>query len=355
MRRLGILTGGGDAPGINPTIKWVVKHALDERVADEIVGIHYGYKGLLTKDVVLLTEKNVRTWDRDGGTNLGSSRTNLFNDDGIDKSEEAIGNIATLGIDKLIAIGGEDTLSAAYRLFQKGVRIVGIPKTIDKDVLGTDYTLGFATAVEELRQLINKLRNPAGSHGIIYMVETMGRHAGHLALYSGMAGAAAVILIPEYDFDIHQVTERLRERRKNGARYDIVVVAEAAKPIGKSEITADSKTCGYGHIPLGGIGALLAKEIERLTGYETRDNKPGHVQRGERPNFYDVIIGRLFGIGAVELLKKGEFGRMISYKDGRISDTPLEEVTHGWKLVDVERHYDTKRLTAKRTSDFSLF
>lgn len=356
MKRLGIITGGGDAPGLNPAIKWVVKGALDGKVATEVIGIRMGWKGLLEVDTTPLDEQIVRRWDRDGGTNIGTARTDPFDVDGEDKSDELLSNSSNLGLDAVVAIGGEDTLSAAYRLYKKGLNVVGIPKTIDKDVRGTDYTLGFAAAVEEVRQLINKLRKPAGSHQIIYVVEIMGRHAGHLALYGGMAGAAAVILIPEYPFPLELVASRLQERKIRGARYDIVAVAEGARPKGGKEVADESKIDGFKHKRLGGIGDYLAKEIERTTGFETRDNKPGHIQRGSDPNFYDVLMGRFFGLHAVELIRNRQYGQMVSLREGRISTTPLEEVTLGLNLVNVETQYDTQRLTARRTaSGFPLF
>ena len=357
MAKLGVLTSGGDAPGLNPAIKWVVKHSLDDRVADNVIGIKYGWKGILDAvDVVSLNEQTVRTWDRDGGTHLGSSRTNPFDSQGKDKSEQLLRNVDSLGIDFLIAMGGDDTLSVAAKLHQKGVKIVGIPKTIDGDVRGTDYSLGLASAVEKNRQVLNDLRNPAGSHGIIYIVEVMGRDTGHLALYSGIAGAAAIILIPEYPFALDHVALRSKERRKNGARYDIVVVSEGAKTKEGTEIGKEPTADDFGHKLLGGIGDYLAEQIQKLTGYETRGNRPGHVQRGAPPNFYDVIMGRLFGIGAVELIKDRRFGYMVSLKEGKISATPLEEATKGKKFVDVDRQYDTQKLNAKRSAfEFPLF
>lgn len=354
MAKIGILTGGGDAPGLNAAIKWVVKHSIDEGLANEVIGIKYGWKGLLTLDTLQLNERVVRTWDRDGGTHLGSSRTNPFNVKEQDESQRALDNLTQLDLDYLVAMGGEDTLGVASKLFDKGVKVVGIPKTIDGDIPGTDYSLGLSSAVEENRQLINKLRNPAGSHEIIYVVEVMGRNSGYLALYSGIAGAASVILIPEHPFDIGQVVHRLVERRIKGARYDIVVVSEGAKESGKELVVKGSEVDSFGHEALGGIGAYLAREIKKRTSFETRDNKPGHIQRGAPPNAYDVMMGRFFGIGAVELLKEGRIGYMVSLKKGEISSTPLEEIK-GSKHVEVASQYDTQRLNAKRTTNFSLF
>lgn len=361
VKRIGILTGGGDAPGLNPAIKWAVRAAQapiivkDQGERFEVWGIRYGWKGLAEEEfrsgpppgewVTPLDIQNVRTWDRDGGTHLGSSRVNPYNPKD-DRSRLLLKNIGTLGLDALIVMGGEDTLQVAFRLHREGVPVVGIPKTIDKDVRGTDYTLGFWSAVEENHRIINNLRNPAGSHEFIYVVETMGRHAGHLALESGRAAGAVMMLIPEHDFDLDHLCEILVRRKKEGARYDIVVAAEGAKPRGYQEMTRDLSRDAFGHVHLGGIGDFLAREIERRTGLETRSCRPGHIQRGPRPNVYDVIMGRNFGPAAVELVRRGQFDRMVALRDGKITSTPLEEVVGGLSLVDVETQYDTEWLTA---------
>lgn len=348
LAKLGILTGGGDAPGLNSAIKWCVKHALDTGVSDDgVTGIKNGWKGLLDIDVTSFDKEKVRTYDRDGGTNLGSSRTDPFNVEGKDLSDKLITNIRRLKIDYVIAMGGEGTLRATYELYKKGIKVVGIPKTIDKDVGGTDYTLGFASAVEGNKKLINTLRNPAGSHGLIYIVEVMGRNAGHLALHSGVGGGASIILIPEYPFSLEQVSERLKERRRNGARYDIVVVAEGAKTKEGREFYKSQTTVKSGYKSFGGVGAYLSEEIQKLTNYEARCNVPGHTQRGAEPNFYDVLMGRNFGIHAVNLVKEGKFGYMVSLKEGKISHVPLEEITTGLNLVNVKEEYDTVKLNAK--------
>ncbi|MFQ5913869.1 MAG: 6-phosphofructokinase [Nitrospinota bacterium] len=361
-RRIGILTGGGDAPGLNPAIKWAVRGAqaptlVEERgEAYEVWGIRYGWKGLVAEEfqpgpqppaewVTPLNMKIVRTWDRDGGTHLSSSRTNPYHPED-DRSELLLKNIEALGLDALIVMGGEDTQQVAFRLHQEGVPVVGIPKTIDKDVLGTDYTLGFWSAVEENHRIINNLRNPAGSHEFIYLVETMGRHAGHLALESGKAAGAVMMLIPEYDFDLDHVCHLLVKRKEEGARYDIVVIAEGAKPGGNCEMTQDITRDDFGHVHLGGVGEFLGTEIHRRTGLETRSCRPGHIQRGPRPNFYDVIIGRHFGLAAVEMVTRRQFGRMVALCEGEVTSTPLEEVVGGLNLVDVGSQYDTEWLTA---------
>ncbi|MFQ5692827.1 MAG: 6-phosphofructokinase [Nitrospinota bacterium] len=361
VKRIGVLTGGGDAPGLNPAIKWVVRGAQVPSLVEErgeryeVWGIRYGWKGLVAEEfrpgpppedwVVPLDMKRVRTWDRDGGTHLASSRTNPYDPEN-DLSGLLLRNIEALGLDALIAMGGDDTQQVAFRLHREGVPVVGVPKTIDKDLRGTDYTLGFWSAVEENHRIINNLRNPAGSHEFIYIVETMGRHAGHLALESGRAAGAVMMLIPEYDFDLDHVCRILMKRKEEGARYDIVVVAEGAKPRGRREITQDLSRDAFGHTRLGGIGDLLAQEITRRTGLETRSCRPGHIQRGPRPNFYDVIMGRHFGLAAVELVARRHFGRMVALREGTVTSTPLEDVVDGLNRVDVKTQYDVEWLRA---------
>ncbi|NIQ39616.1 MAG: ATP-dependent 6-phosphofructokinase [Proteobacteria bacterium] len=362
--KIGVLTGGGDCPGLNPAIKWVVKTALDSRLKRErqieleVVGIREGWRGItdidirweegLKKYIVPLDEEAVRTWDRYGGTNLGTSRTNPFDPEN-DRSDQVVDNLKHLKIDALVAIGGEDTLGVAHKLCKKGVKVVGIPKTIDKDLSGTDYTLGFESAVEIITEEIDRLRTTAGSHRRIFVVETMGRHAGWLALVGGEASGAYIILIPEYEFDMTRVNELLLEGRSRGARYDIVVASEGAKIKGGKEITREEKRDSFGHVTLGGIGEFLAKGIERGTGLETRSIILSHLQRGGAPCAYDRLMGRYFGIAAVDLVVMGEFGRMVSYRNGKITSVPLEEAVGDLSTVDVSSQYDTERYNGRRT------
>jgi len=362
--KIGVLTGGGDCPGLNPAIKWVVKTALDSRlrrereIEFEVVGIREGWRGITDIDIrweeglknyiVPLDEETVRTWDRFGGTNLGTSRTNPF-DPNNDRSDQVIENLKHLKIDALVAIGGEDTLGVAHKLSKKGVKVVGIPKTIDKDLSGTDYTLGFQSAVEIITEEIDRLRTTAGSHRRIFVVETMGRHAGWLALVGGEASGAYIILIPEYEIEIDHINELLLEGRTRGARYDIVVVSEGAKIKGGREITRDGKKDSFGHLTLGGMGEFLAKEIERGTGLETRALTLSHLQRGGAPCAYDRLMGRYFGIAAVDLIVRGEFGKMVSYRNGEVTAVPLEEAVGKLNTVDVESQYDTERYNGRRT------
>ncbi len=362
-KRIGVLTGGGDCAGLNPAIKWVVKTALDDRLQKsrriqyEIVGVRDGWKGLVHPDadeeapasrIVVLTEEMVRTWDRHGGTNLGTSRTNPY-DPKNDQSAVVLENIERLHLDHLIAIGGEDTLGVAYKLFRQGVKVVGIPKTIDRDLSGTDYTLGFETALNVITEEVDRLRTTAGSHRRIFVVETMGRHAGWLALEGGESSGAYIILIPEYDFNIARVNDLVTEGRRKGARYEIIVVAEGAKPSGASLVEKEETVDSFGHKTLGGIGEYLAKEISTSTHIETRSVTLSHLQRGGVPCAYDRRMGRYFGIAAVDLIVKGDFGKMVSYRNGLITAVPLEEAIGKLNLVDVRFQYDTERYNGRRT------
>ncbi len=361
-KRIGVLTGGGDCAGLNPAIKWVVKTALDDRLQKsrriqyEIVGVRDGWKGLVHPDadeeapasrIVVLTEEMVRTWDRHGGTNLGTSRTNPY-DPKNDQSAVVLENIERLHLDHLIAIGGEDTLGVAYKLFRQGVKVVGIPKTIDRDLSGTDYTLGFETALNVITEEVDRLRTTAGSHRRIFVVETMGRHAGWLALAGGESSGAYIILIPEYDFDIARVNDLVTEGRRRGARYEIIVVAEGAKPSGASLVEREETVDSFGHKTLGGIGEYLAKEISRSTRIETRSVTLSHLQRGGVPCAYDRRMGRYFGIAAVDLIGNEDFGKMVSYRNGLITAVPLEEAIGKLNLVDVRFQYDTERYNGRR-------
>jgi phosphofructokinase-like protein len=362
-KRIGVLTGGGDCAGLNPAIKWVVKTALDNRLQKmrkiqyEVLGIRDGWKGLVAPEgdedfpaprIDPLTEEMVRTWDRYGGTNLGTSRTNPF-DPKKDRSKIVLENINRYGLDHLVAIGGEDTLGVAHKLYFEGVNVVGIPKTIDKDLSGTDYTLGFETAVSVITEEIDRLRTTAGSHRRIFVVETMGRHAGWLALEGGESSGAYIILIPEYDFEIERVNELVLEGRKRGARYDIIVTAEGAKPSGYSEITKEEGIDSFGHKILGGIGEFLAKEISQTTKIETRSITLSHLQRGGTSCAYDRRMGRYFGIAAVDLIVKEDFGKMVSYRNGEVTAVPLQEAIGKLNLVDVRTQYDIGRYNGRRT------
>ncbi len=361
--KIGILTGGGDCAGLNPAVKWAVKTALDARLAAEretryeILGIRNGWEGLMYMDpafpmdphhVVPLNEELVRTWDRYGGTNLGTSRANPYNPKH-DLSRTVLQNIESLGLDSLIVIGGEDTLGVASRLSREGVSVVGIPKTIDKDLPGTDYTLGFETALNVIVECVDRLRTTAGSHRRIFVVETMGRYAGWLALEGGESSGAYIILIPEYDFSIERVNDLILEGNRSGARYEIVIVAEGAKPAGGAEFIRDNRVDSFGHHALGGVGEFVARSIQDATGLETRSMTLSHLQRGGVPCAYDRRMGRYFGIAAVDLVVQEEFGKMVAYRSGRITAIPIEEALGSPHLVDIETQYDTARYNGRRT------
>jgi phosphofructokinase-like protein len=362
-QRIGVLTGGGDCAGLSPAVKWVVKTALDEAlqwergIKFEVLGIHDGWKGLVRADpdnvaadgyIEHLDEQKVRTWDRYGGTFLGTSRTNPY-DASNDRSEIVLDNIKRLGLEAVIAIGGEDTLGVAYKLSKDGANVVGIPKTIDKDLPETDYTLGFDTALNVIVEEVDRLRTTAGSHKRTFVVETMGRHAGWLALEGGESSGAYIILIPEYDFSKEKVCELVMEARKSGARYDIIVVAEGAKPSGGLEFVKESGLDGFGHKALGGIGEFLANEITHTAGLECRSVVLSHLQRGGAPGAYDRRMGRYFGIAAVDLVAAGDFGKMVSFKNGQITTVPLSAVIGNPTQVDITTQYDIERYNGRRT------
>ena len=279
---------------------------------------------------------------------LGTSRTNPY-DPKNDRSRIVLENMDKYHLDHLVAIGGEDTLGVAHKLYLEGVKVVGIPKTIDKDLSGTDYTLGFETAVNVITEEIDRLRTTAGSHRRIFIVETMGRHAGWLALEGGESSGAYIILIPEYNFEMNEVSELVLEGRRKGARYEIVVVAEGAKPTGYSEIVKENEVDSFGHKTLGGIGEFLAKQISESTKIETRSLTLSHLQRGGVPCAYDRRMGRYFGIAAVDLIVKEDFGKMVGYRNGRIGAVSLREAVGKLNLVDVQTQYDTERYNGRRT------
>jgi ATP-dependent phosphofructokinase / diphosphate-dependent phosphofructokinase len=360
-KRVGVLTGGGDAPGLNPAIKGLVYRGSE--LGLEVVGLFDGWRSLLNPlpDTLPLNRETVRRWDRDGGTNLGSSRTNPFKGEAsTDRSQEVIENIERLKLDALVACGGEDTLGVAAGLAQKGVRVVGVPKTIDKDLAGTDYTLGFDTALRNVTEILERSRTPAGSHGWVQVVEVMGRNAGHLALWSGVAGQAHMILIPEHPFRYERVFELLSARLgdsdplRRGAhrpRYAVIVVAEGARVEGGEMVTLDDRRDAFGHERLGGVGEVLAKMIAAQTPYESRAVVLGHPQRGGAPSPIDRIMGMMFGARAAEAVAEGRFGTMVSARgiapacDFSLVD--LSTVQGKMTLVDVDRYYDTERYHLK--------
>jgi len=333
MPKIGVLTGGGDCPGLNPVIRAVVRKGLSEGY--EIVGIKNGWKGLIDNDTMALSLDAVSGILPKGGTILGTSRTNPYKKEGdVQKVKD---NFRKMGLAALIAVGGEDTLSVAVKLIKDGItNIVGLPKTIDNDLSCTDYTFGFDTALNTAMECIDKLHTTAESHHRIIVVEVMGRHAGWIAVESGIAGGADVILIPEIPFDIEEVCSLIKKRHQRGKTFSIIVVAEGAQFKEGTMITKEEELDEFGHVILGGIGESLAKEIEKRTGYETRVSVLGHLQRGGTPTAFDRILGTRFGVRAVELIKNKKFGRMVALAGNKIIDVPMEDAVRVLKTVDME-------------------
>jgi ATP-dependent phosphofructokinase / diphosphate-dependent phosphofructokinase len=333
MARIGVLTGGGDCPGLNPVIRAVVRKGIIEGL--EFVGIKNGWKGLVENDTIPLTVETVSGILPKGGTILGTSRTNPYKKEGyVAKVQE---NYKKLGLDALIAIGGEDTLGVASRLTKDGIpNIVGVPKTIDNDLSCTDYTFGFDTAINIAMECLDRLHTTAESHHRIIVAELMGRHAGWIAIEAGIAGGADVILIPEIPIDMDEVCATLKRRKQRGKTFSIVVVAEGAQFKAGTMVTQEQKLDDFGHVRLGGIGEILAEEIEKRTGFETRVSVLGHIQRGGSPTAFDRILGTRFGVKAVELVKDKRFARMAALAGNKIIDVPLEDAVKALKTVDSE-------------------
>lgn len=332
MKRIGILTGGGDCPGLNAVIRAVVRCAIKEGY--EVIGIKNGWKGLVENDTVELGSQSVSGILPRGGTILGTSRTNPYKKE-TDK-EQLKENFKKLGLEALIVVGGEDTLGVAHKLYKEGLNIVGAPKTIDNDLSCTDVTFGFDTAINIVTEAIDRLHTTAESHHRIMVVEVMGRHAGWIALESGIAGGADVILIPELPIDIEEVCELIKKRHKRGKSFSIVVVAEGAQFKKGTLVTQEERLDAFGHVRLGGIGDILGKEIEKRTGYETRVTVLGHIQRGGTPTAFDRVLGTRVGVKAMELVLKKEYGKMASLQGNKIIAVPLEAAVAKIKTVDNE-------------------
>ncbi|MEM3566556.1 MAG: 6-phosphofructokinase [Candidatus Bathyarchaeia archaeon] len=331
--RIGVLSGGGDAPGINAVIRAVVRRGI-QTYGDEIIGIKEGWRGLLEGKLVPLDFEAVAGILPRGGSILGTSRTNPFKREG--GPEQIIENAKRAGLDAVIAIGGDDTLSVAHKMADYGLRCVGVPKTIDNDLVGTDYTFGFNTAVAIATEALDKLHSTAEAHNRVIILEVMGRYTGHIALHAGLAGGADAILIPEKPFDIDEVCEYIKSRQRRGRNFSLIVVAEGAKPKGGKEIVYSERIDEFGHISLGGIGYYLAKEIEQRIGIETRVVVLGHLQRGGSPTAFDRILATRFGVAAIDYVHEGRFGYMAALKGNQIVPVPLKEVVGKRKTVDIE-------------------
>ena len=338
MAKIGILTGGGDCPGLNPVIRAVLIKSYSEGL--QVIGIKNGWKGLIENDTMELNLESVSGILPKGGTILGTSRTNPYKKpQDLQKAKE---NFKKLGLDALIVVGGEDTLGVASKLIKDGItNIVGVPKTIDNDLSATDYTFGFDTALNTAMECIDKLHTTAESHHRIMVVEVMGRHAGWIATEAGIAGGADVILIPEIPIDIDEVCGLIQKRHRRGKTFSIIVVAEGAK-FKAGMITQEEKLDEFGHVRLGGIGETMAKEIEKRTGYETRVSVLGHIQRGGTPSAFDRVLGTRFGVKAVELVKNKKFGRMVALSRNKIIDVAIQDAISTLKTVDPELYEISK-------------
>jgi ATP-dependent phosphofructokinase / diphosphate-dependent phosphofructokinase len=330
--RIGTLTGGGDCPGLNAVIRAVVRKGIKVH-GFEFLGFRYGWAGVLAGDADRLDLSNTRGILHRGGTILGTSRTNPYKG-GADGTALVRESLEKLGVDALIPIGGDDTLGVAKRLTQEGVPCVGVPKTIDNDLNGTDYTFGFWTAVQIATEAIDRLHTTAESHNRVIVVEVMGRHAGWIALHAGMAGGADVILIPERPFDIDQVAEHVRRRHRANHTFSIVVAAEGTTPKEGTLTTQSGQVDEFGHVRLGGIGQLLEREIEQRTGFETRMTILGHIQRGGSPLAFDRNLGTRFGVAAVDAVARREFGTMVALRGTEIQVVDIQEALAEPKLVD---------------------
>jgi len=334
MERVGVLTGGGDCPGLNAVIRAVVVKAARNNI--KVIGIKNGWKGLVQVDTMDLGLNDVSEILSRGGTILGTSRTNPYKKPEDVKS--VIENFKKLKLDALVAVGGEDTLGVANKLNKenKGVNVVGCPKTIDNDLNATDYTFGFDTAVNIATEAIDRLHTTAESHHRVMVVEVMGRHAGWLALHSGMSSGANIILIPEVAIDLDEVSAILKKRKAGGHQFSIVVAAEGAQILAGQTVLKEQELDSFGHVRLGGIGETLAEEIEKRTGIETRTTVLGHIQRGGTPSAFDRFLATRFGVKAMDLVLAGKFGYMASLKGTDVTEVPIQDAVGTLKTVDAE-------------------
>ena len=338
--RIGVLTGGGDCPGLNAVIRAVVRKGVGV-YGYEFIGFRDGWKGPLENLTMELAIPQVRGILPRGGTILGSSRTNPFKvDDGVDRIRT---NLHELGVDALVAIGGEDTLGVATRLYELGVNVVGVPKTIDNDLNATDYTFGFDTALNIAMEAIDRLHTTAESHHRALIVEVMGRHAGWIALHAGLAGGANVILIPEQRFSIDRVCSYV-ESRFHSHYAPIIVVAEGAMPEDSEELTRSQDVDAFGHIRLGGIGDWVGKQIEQRTGKEARTTVLGHIQRGGTPTAFDRVLATRFGLHAIDAVHNGDFGKMVALRGTDIVRVALADATTELKTVSPELYAEAEVL-----------
>ncbi len=345
LKTIGILTGGGDCPGLNAVIRAIVLSASYD-YGWICVGFLDGFEGLMDQRYINLTPQSVRGILPQGGTILGTSNRGnpfewLVKEHGetkkVDRSEQVMQTVSGLGLDAIIAIGGDGTMTVSKMFMDKyGIKIIGVPKTIDNDLQATEVTFGYATAVITATEALDKLHTTAASHHRVMVMEVMGRGVGWIALESGVAGGADVILIPEIPYDIDKVCEKIQKRRSRGSNFSIVVVSEGAKPKDGDVTILNPEMKGTIHEKLGGIGMKVAKDIETRTGMETRTTVLGHLQRGGSPCSFDRFLGTRFGREAVELVRKKKYGHMVCYRSGNISSIPIEDAIGGFKKVDPE-------------------
>lgn len=334
MERIGVLTGGGDCPGLNAVIRAVVRKASQNSI--KVIGIKNGWKGMIDNDVIELGMDSVSGILPKGGTILGTSRTNPYKNK--DDVKKVLDNYKKIRLDAIIAIGGEDTLGVANKLIGEhaGLNIVGVPKTIDNDLSATDFTFGFDTAVNIATEAIDRLHTTAESHHRIMVVEVMGRYAGWIAVYSGLASGADIILIPEVPIDLDEVSDILKKRHARGKGFSIVVVAEGAKFKEGQVVVQEERLDAFGHVRLGGIGEILANEIEKRIKFETRVTVLGHIQRGGTPSAFDRVLATRFGVKAMELVLNKKFGYMAALSGNDIKDVPIRDAVGTLKTVDMK-------------------
>ncbi|HEY4679242.1 MAG TPA: 6-phosphofructokinase [Candidatus Angelobacter sp.] len=331
--KIGILTGGGDCPGLNAVIRAIVRKGVFHH-QDQFVGFMEGWRGVLENITRPLDLEAVKGILPQGGTILRTSRTNPSKKE--NGMERCIENLKKNGVEALIALGGDDTQSVSLKLYDRGVKVVAVPKTIDNDLTGTDLCFGFDTAVSIATEAIDRVHTTAEAHNRVIVVEVMGREAGWIAIYSGVAGGADVILIPEQPFDIQEIAETIKNRHDRGRYFSIIVVAEGAKLNTRSAETERRKTDEFGHVRLGGIGNTLAAELESRTGFETRAVVLGHIQRGGSPTAFDRMLATRYGIGAIDLVHQGRFGRMVALKGNDISSVPIADAVSKTRYVSQE-------------------
>jgi len=332
--KIGVLTGGGDCAGLNATIRGLVARA--EKYGFEVIGIERGWKGLIEPKGTKISYEMVDELVGVGGTFILTSRTNPFKIEG--GPEKVVQSIKKLGLDCLVAIGGNDTLGVAHKLSQMGIKVVGVPKTMDNDLSSTDFTFGFDSAVNVAVECIDRVKTTGMSHERVIVVEVMGRDAGWVAAYAGIASGAHVVLIPENPFDIEDVCKTLKKRWNAGHKFSLVVVAEGAKAKGAQEkSTKGAAVDAFGNPILGGVGQLIAKEIEKRTGLETREVVLGHIIRGGAPSAYDRVLATRFGVAAADLVKQGNFGMMVALKGNKVVPVKIGGAL-AQKLVDADTH-----------------